>query len=351
MEHLADSWPQADVANPRASGSLWSLRGFKDFWQQSKDIVVLAVDAPRNEAYVRYSSAIYSRSVTWSRVSITFLRSPTAPDCEHPYSDPGKLESGGWDLVQWGADSVSLDDAELPEALALRSQYPGLKDDLFYRCGVYSPRIVIIPVKYTRVHFPGRDSLIKLASQNNKPWEWRNYGFEESFPQLAEITKDYQNLDLESIRHVLASEAKRSGESFEALGIKFPANGTARWGSVLVLGVLAYFWIHLHEISPKLKDTDPGWDVAWIGVYSSAYAVIGILVTLCILPATAAAFLAHRAYKIDRFTQGMWAWVILCGIAIESLGIFSWLAVPGVKLLLAREKRGSSHVAQGTPDA
>jgi hypothetical protein len=63
-------------------------------------------------------------------------------------------------------------------------------------------------------------------------------------------------------------------------GIKFPAEAQFQWGIILILVVLVYFWLHVQELSPRLKGDHEGLDVAWPGLYPSwaAYAVVWVSV-------------------------------------------------------------------------
>jgi hypothetical protein len=69
----------------------------------------------------------------------------------------------------------------------------------------------------------------------------------------------------------------------EISAIKISASDLARWGSVLILAVQFYFWIHLHEFRRKIDPNSPGRDVAWVGVYQSRIGALSVLLTaLCI---------------------------------------------------------------------
>ena len=58
-----------------------------------------------------------------------------------------------------------------------------------------------------------------------------------------------------------------------------------------------YFWVHLYELSPKLKEGDPGWNVAWIGVYQSLPARILFLCSTALLPTLTIVTLGNHALK------------------------------------------------------
>ncbi len=187
---------------------------------------------------------------------------------------------------------------------------------------------LLIPVASDRaVQFDGQSVLIAHAK---KPQNWKHGDFDYAFRQLSNITKDYEALDLITIEKVLAGEEKRTGESFEILGIKFPAENTTRWGILVIIGVQIYFWIHLRELSPKLRPNDPGWDVAWIGVYSSKYAKVATFVSTCLLPVSAALALGIRGLSVSSFARSSWVLLVLGALATLTLSLAAWNRLPRV---------------------
>jgi hypothetical protein len=70
-----------------------------------------------------------------------------------------------------------------------------------------------------------------------------------------------------------------------AFGLKFPAEATGWGGFLLLISIQVYFWIHLREKSPLLTPTDPGLEVAWVGIYQSWAAQLVVFVTVVAWPA------------------------------------------------------------------
>ena len=187
---------------------------------------------------------------------------------------------------------------------------------------------VSIPVShYVSIPYDAQSVLISHAK---KEWDWKHGQFDYSFRQLSEITKEYPTINLETYEQVLNREEKRGGESFEALGIKFPAENTTRWGILVIIGIQIYFWIHLRELRPKLRRNDPGWDVAWIGVYTSKYAKVAMFVLTWLLPLTAALSLGIRGLQISSFAKMNWVLLVFGGAATLILGFLGWMRLPSM---------------------
>ena len=70
-----------------------------------------------------------------------------------------------------------------------------------------------------------------------------------------------------------------------------------RWGILLIVGIQLYLWIHLHELSPRLKEGDAGWDVAWIGVYRSLPARVLFRGLDCVASVVTIAALGNNALR------------------------------------------------------
>jgi len=150
---------------------------------------------------------------------------------------------------------------------------------------------------------PASNTVDIYAALKDSYSNWKPHSFSESFPELTAVTKEMQNESIEQIGARLAEEAaKPKAESFEIFGVKFPVESASRWGIVLVVGIQLYLWIHLFELSPKLEDGDPGWDVAWIGVYRSVPAKAFFLASTALLPlATIVALGNHALRNASRF--------------------------------------------------
>jgi hypothetical protein len=176
-------------------------------------------------------------------------------------------------------------------------------------------------------HFRGSDSphILIFRESHLKP---AHGPFSGAFRALYTLSANYQSLAIDKIDAILAAEQSRAGESFEAFGVKFPAEGTTRWGIILLLAVQLYFWIHLHELSQKLKPRDEGWEVAWIGVYPSAAARIIFRVSAFLLPLCAILIIGIRGLLIGNFAGAYWVLLLVGAAASIFLSAVTWARIP-----------------------
>jgi hypothetical protein len=139
------------------------------------------------------------------------------------------------------------------------------------------------------------------------------------------------NQDLDTVKRVLENKPNESADVFEFSGIKIPSEVVMRFGILLVIGVQIYFLTHLIELSKRLRASDPGWEVAWIGVYEHVLARIVYFCTIVILPAVSIAALGRRGLTQFSPTQN-WATVRVAGITVD---ILNWgILVTGIALEL-----------------
>jgi hypothetical protein len=133
---------------------------------------------------------------------------------------------------------------------------------------------------------------------------WRTGPFDKAFYDLDRASREVGVLKLESIRTLIADEAAKGSQAFEAFGMKFPAGQITLWGIVVLLGVQLYMLVYLKQLSGKLGPSDPGWDVPWIGMDQSHLGRIIVFVTMVLLPFTAMIVLG--SYEISHLTHDYW---------------------------------------------
>ena len=95
-----------------------------------------------------------------------------------------------------------------------------------------------------------------------------------------------------------------------------------------MLGVQLYLWLHLHELGKKLRVNDPGWDVAWIGMYSSKYSRSAMMLTVVVLPMLAAVALGVRGLLAGQFRSASWCTLILGSLMSISIGVLTFSRLP-----------------------
>jgi hypothetical protein len=129
-----------------------------------------------------------------------------------------------------------------------------------------------------------------------------------------------QELSITIVRERIQEMQSKAEERFEAFGLRIPAAQVVRWGIALLLAAQLYFWIHLHELARKLRPNDPGWEVAWIGMYSSKGAFIATMISSTFLPALAALMLGWRFWRSTTpGSHGLWTTVLVGALVAAAL--------------------------------
>jgi hypothetical protein len=112
---------------------------------------------------------------------------------------------------------------------------------------------VLLPVEQAgRVQVDLQRAFIEHVQAKGLAVNWQTGQFKESFRNLDELTQNYQDISFANIEKILESEAARSGERLEVLGVKLPVNALRTWGVVIVLAVQLYFFLHIREFGKRL---------------------------------------------------------------------------------------------------
>ena len=157
---------------------------------------------------------------------------------------------------------------------------------------------------------------------------WRRGSFSDVFRELDSIALEYKDLQLDRIERILQHEEDRRRDPFEAFGVKFPPDKTARWGVLLILGIQMYFFIHLAEYR-RLHIRDNS--VAWIGSYRQTFARIIFTASSFVLPVGVVLFVALRGHLFQIPRSNWIAGTIAVGISIL-------LALLGGRAVLANRR-------------
>lgn len=157
---------------------------------------------------------------------------------------------------------------------------------------------------------------------------WNHGDFKSTFTELAEFSEDLKSVGLATVERILRAQQSRASDAFEAFGIKMSAEIVTRFGILLVVAVQLYFAMHLSELSVRLKSSDPGWDVPWIGVYENGLARAVYFLTLFLLPVGASVALGVRGLEEFGYDRGSWVALVLGISANLSLASLIWRRSP-----------------------
>lgn len=126
---------------------------------------------------------------------------------------------------------------------------------------------------------------------------WKPGKFESTFHDLARASENMKELEFADVRKQLEGESAGGSELFEVAGLKIPSEQLRTVGIIAVLGIQLYLLILLRELSHKLHLDDSGWDVPWIGMFSSPLAQFATWLSVIVCPIIAVVFLALHGYR------------------------------------------------------
>jgi hypothetical protein len=154
--------------------------------------------------------------------------------------------------------------------------------------------------------------------------------FATTFTDLALAARGAEPLEFQDIRAHLLDESKTASEVLEAFGMKIPVELLTTWGTLVLLAIQLYFFVHLLELSGKLHVGDPGWDVPWIGMYNSRASKAMYFWSAVILPICAVGLLGEQSIfrrlrpGAQRISLGI-EFVLLCGLICSAiLAYLAW---------------------------
>jgi hypothetical protein len=206
-----------------------------------------------------------------------------------------------------------------------------------------SKRTILIPVEVgSRTTISAQASLIAAH-----PY-WKAGSFSTSFKELDDASSQMQGQSLDTIASYFAAEAVKAHEpdSFEVFGVKFPIQTANAWGIALIIGIQLYFWVHLHELSPRLREDDDGWNVAWIGVYPSIPARAVYLISIIALPMITMVLLGNHALRDHRNL----VMLLVCSFGFAASTVLAFLAARSTpKRKLGSEQDATTESGQGSP--
>lgn len=325
------NWPSDNFRIPaQLAGKPTTLRDFRVYWDNLgvSDLYLEIPHALASRAYIEFNGLfiIPATSIKFSKTG------------EHPYCGLGlgKLDDAHRKIMTEHAGFDGTSDYYYSVG---RPRHPGRMEADQDDSDRSPVETLIVPTdNFTeRVEFDGQAALIAHTPQE---WHWKHGKFAQVFENLADITKTYETLPPDVIDDVLASEEARYGESFQALGIKFPAENTTLWGILIILVIQIYLLVQSHEFDLKHHRAAAEADVAWLALYPSALARLLSFISLCVLPVAAVAFMAVRIRRFVGLNHFYDVLLAFACISVIGMGIALWvrLSTSGSKPLPATEK-------------
>jgi hypothetical protein len=151
------------------------------------------------------------------------------------------------------------------------------------------------PVWATNLHYTENAKSVRIYETVTQKFysDWKAGDFQTAFPDLAKADSGLENIPLKELPERLAQGLKQD-QVIETFGLKIAVTDVTRWGLLILLAAQFYFWLHLHELTRRIEPSDPGWKVAWIGIYPQWLAFITVVVSACVLPLVAASLAGYR---------------------------------------------------------
>jgi hypothetical protein len=184
---------------------------------------------------------------------------------------------------------------------------------------------------------------------------WQCKGsFAQCFSELKRAAAGRDRYSFKDLSDWLDNQIGRyQQEDIEIFNIRFPIEDQARWGIILILALLSYLWLHLHELCPSLQPDHSGLAVAWVGLYSSVYAYSAILLTVAVLPLAAiisfGLSVIHYQSPFLLFVRANWfgllTWIVIPSAACGLLSLLSCLQIHRLAALasVARNQDGRTE--------
>jgi hypothetical protein len=167
-----------------------------------------------------------------------------------------------------------------------------------------------LPAAATTYKMDGQAALIR-----SHPY-WKRGLCTTSFGGLMNAMSGLHGRSFEAVEEAFKQEVnKPKTDTFEIFGVKFPVDAALQWGIILILAIQLYLWVQLYELSPRLKSDDPGWEVAWIGVYRSAPARCLFIALTVALPSVTVVLLEKNSLA----GAGAGRWLLYSSAALLSL--------------------------------
>jgi hypothetical protein len=107
--------------------------------------------------------------------------------------------------------------------------------------------------------------------------------FDQLFPEVIEIERELGTLPLGKLTEELVRRASIQPQPIELGGIKLPIKAITQSGMLFLVVLQIYLWLHIHELRGKIDLVNaPGFDVGWIGTYTSKAARLIFLISLLV---------------------------------------------------------------------
>jgi hypothetical protein len=278
-----------------------TIRAFASIWNRLREpVLVFLADEATNEAMMMTGAKghYFLSFREWKSLEIVEPDSP----------DKGFLNYDGdaelWPLNDNNKERVRerLGGRNLTHAIAFGDNIgfvPGFEDDSLFEERIF---YVFIPVEIEKIALDGQGSLVESLGS-----DWFKGTFSYSFPELNEITKNSQDVELEDLEVLLRNVLAQGSDKFKAFGFEIPSDMIAMIGLPLLAAVQLYFLLHFRAFSKHREFAEEFEPFPWVGLYPQLLPQSVFLLTATMLPSiTQIVLIGHAAQQPPE--NGYW-WV------------------------------------------
>lgn len=166
--------------------------------------------------------------------------------------------------------------------------------------------MIIVPVQAADLRFNGQ-----VAFQSAHETKFHYGPFSTSFPELERLTTNFQDLPFNQLAAILENEAKRAPNQVEIFGAKIPRSALTTWGIPIILGIQAYFVLHLVAFARLVFSADNLPRVPWIGLYTTSISKLATLISATTFPLVVVVVVLLADLIHD--TLLWWGWLLALG--------------------------------------
>lgn len=143
-------------------------------------------------------------------------------------------------------------------------------------------------------------------------YHWPTGPYETSFPELIKAAKGLEYMPLDDLQKSLTRDADKGPETFEALGVKLPAEQITTAGILLVLAIQLYLFLCFRQRSAAVPANDPVWNEPWLAMDQSPSGKLVFFLSFALATAAIAALAGNAMLRLleddSAWTWKVWNW-------------------------------------------
>lgn len=144
-------------------------------------------------------------------------------------------------------------------------------------------------------------------------------GFDKSFPALGQLIKAAPSIKKLNQLELFLREAEINPDNLVSIfNIKMNVNDLLYFGSIMIAGLLLYFWLILRALAYKLDDDYHAYSAPWVGIFPDPLSFLLTAVSVVVVPVTVSILQIVRVFNVQSFYEQ-----IVSGVLMLILGLVS----------------------------